>query len=846
MQWPEGLKVALSLVVNSPESMILCWGPQLHFFFNDTYIPLLGPRVEWAMGALFDEVWADARDQAHPIIAEAMAGRSQRFNDMPWKLATDRGQADTWWTFSYSRILGSDGEIAGLFIFTNETTAKVLADMELREMTARQRQTLQQMPGFVAILNGEEHRFDYVNDAYVDIAGQREFLGRTVRDVFPELADQGFYELLDRVYQTGEAFSARAAPIRLTNRPPSEQDRFIDFLYQPVRDTAGVVTGTFVGGYDVTEQVRAQRSLADANKDLELRVNTAVSELMAAEEALRHAQKMEAVGQLTGGIAHDFNNLLTVISTSLQLLQKPRLAEERRQRLLGSISGAVVRASRLTGQLLAFARRQTLQPVVFDAFRNLVSIKEMLQTLVGSRIEVIFESSDSDCIIDVDPAQFDAAIVNLVANARDAIGQTGQIRIQASRVESIPGGTTRPVLKGDFVAITVADTGAGIARELLARVFDPFYTTKPVGQGTGLGLSQVIGFAQQSKGDVRVHSTVGEGTAFTLFLPVSVRPLPIELAPLAAMLPTPAGSVAGRLLYVEDNLEVAGATVALLEDLGYTVVHIDNGDDASARLAVDKIGFAAMLSDVMMAHMDGITLARRVAAEYPNLPVLLCSGYSSVLASTHEHGFKVLPKPFSTDQLAAALRSILPAVPSVEAHPSKLRFPPPLSPQEEAARLADLHSLGLLDADHETDYEDFVLIAAALFDVPTALITLVDGERQWFMARTGRLGKETPRIESVCSYAILMPDEVLVVNDASTDARFSDNAVIAAMTDVQFYAGAPLVTSLGNAIGTLCVFDKVPREANSRQLAALRGLARQVVERIERSRLAGTEVMTAA
>ena len=839
--WPEGLKVALSLVVNSPESMILCWGPDLHFFFNETYIPLLGPRVEWAMGARFDEVWSDAVDQARPIIAAALAGNSQRFNDLPWKLGTDRGPADTWFTFSYSRILGPDGAVAGLFIFTNETTAKVLADAELREITDRQRQTLQQMPGFVGVLSGPDHRFDYVNDAFVEIAGRREYLGRTVREVFPELADQGFYQLLDQVWRTGEPFSAHAMPIRLEHRPPGETDRFIDLLYQPVRNAAGSITGIFVGGYDVTGQVRAQRSLAEANQDLEARVDAAMRDRMAAEEALRHSQKMEAVGQLTGGIAHDFNNLLTVISTSLQLLQKPHLADERRQRLLGSISGAVVRASRLTGQLLAFARRQTLQPVVFDAFRNVVSIREMLHTLTGSRLEISFESAGGEFLVDVDPAQFDAAIVNLVVNARDAMQQSGRIAIKAERVASIGADPSEPAVAGDFIAISVADTGTGIAPELLARVFEPFYTTKAVGHGTGLGLSQVFGFAKQSSGDVRVHSVVGEGTTFTVFLPVSRRPLQSHSTPVEpAASPARFGPESGRLLYVEDDPEVAAATVAILEDLGYAVVAVADGNDALARIATDTAGFAAVMSDVMMAPMDGVTLARRIATDHPHLPILLCSGYSSVLASTREHGFRVLPKPFSIEQLAQALRNLSGAPAAGEPEPAVAPIGTLLNADQEAARLAELRSLAVLDTRQEADYDEIVLLAATLFDAPRALITLVDEERQWFKARNGLLAQETPRIESVCSYAIRNPEEVMVVHDASTDPRFADNPAIRALTDIKFYAGAPLVTSSGHAIGTVCVIDTQPRDADPRQLVALKVLAKQVVERLERQRGTGT------
>jgi signal transduction histidine kinase len=262
--WPEALKVSLSLILNSPESMVLSWGREdLTFFFNTTYIPLLGPRAAWAMGAPFTEVWADGWEQAKPIIEDAFAGRAERFIDLPWKLDTDRGACDTWWSFSYSRVLDGQGEIAGLFIFTNETTARVLADAAardgqeaLRRETERQRLSLQQMPGFVAILSGPDHVFDYVNDAYVAMVGQRQFLGHSVRQVFPELESQGFYELLDQVYASGEPFSARGLPVRLAGEAT---ERYIDFLFQPICDDAGQVSGIFAGGYDITDQVRIEK-----------------------------------------------------------------------------------------------------------------------------------------------------------------------------------------------------------------------------------------------------------------------------------------------------------------------------------------------------------------------------------------------------------------------------------------------------------------------------------------------------------------------------------------------------------------------------------------------------------
>ncbi len=265
--------------------MILAWGREaLTFFFNETYIPLLGPRAAWAMGSPFIEVWADAWAQAKPIIDDAFHGRPKHFVDLPWKLDSDRGAPDTWWSFPYSRVLDSKGEVAGLFIFTNETTGRVLSDAAtkesqeaLRRETKQQRLSLQHMPGFACILSGPEHVYDYVNDAYVALSGQRDFIGRTVRQVFPELEGQGFYELLDRVYSTGEPFSALALPIGLAGET---RPRFIDFHYQPVRGEAAEVIGIFVGGYDITERVRAeQRREALLTLDERLRDQADTAEL---------------------------------------------------------------------------------------------------------------------------------------------------------------------------------------------------------------------------------------------------------------------------------------------------------------------------------------------------------------------------------------------------------------------------------------------------------------------------------------------------------------------------------------------------------------------------------------
>ncbi|MCZ2496048.1 PAS domain-containing protein [Xylophilus sp. Kf1] len=542
--------------------------------------------------------------------------------------------------------------------------------------------------------------------------------------------------------------------------------------------------------------------------------------LQAAEDQLRQSQKMEAVGQLTGGIAHDFNNLLTIISTSIQLLQRPGLPDERRQRFMGSISNAVARAAKLTGQLLAFARRQTLQPVVFDAAQNVAAIGDMVQTLVGSRIEITLQTAQGPraaCMVDVDPGQFDTAVVNMAANARDAMDGTGRLHIHTRRVTGIPALRAAPAVPGDFVAVSVRDTGSGIPADRIDRVFEPFYTTKPVGQGTGLGLSQVFGFAKQSRGDVQVESEPGRGTTFTIYLPLARRRA--TLAPDADADPAPLDSEPrGRLLVVEDNHDVAHAAEATLVELGYQVSVAHGARHALQLLAADPAAYCAVFSDVMMAEMDGIRLARDIRRLYPSIPVLLCSGYSSVLASTEHHEFSLLPKPYSMAALSDALRQAI------------------ASGNAEKARLAELKALAVLDTPEEDDYDRATRLAAGLFDAPIALVSLIDDQRQWFKSRVGLPVRETPREHAFCAHAIAHPRDVMVVNDALQDARFADNPLVLGDPGIRFYAGAPLVTSSGHAIGTICVIDSRPREVDERQLDALRKLAEDVVERLEKSR----------
>jgi PAS domain S-box-containing protein len=369
------------------------------------------------------------------------------------------------------------------------------------------------------------------------------------------------------------------------------------------------------------------------------------------EDALRQAQKVEAVGQLTGGVAHDFNNLLTVIRGSVDLLRRPNISEERRTRYVDAIADTADRATKLTSQLLSFARRQALQPQVFDAAANVASLEGMLATLVGSRIETNYRLPDRPTPVLADPSQFDTAIVNMAVNARDAMNGEGTLTIAVDIVDTRPAVRQHPPVRGDHVAVSITDSGHGISAADIEHIFEPFFTTKGVGHGTGLGLSQVFGFAKQSSGEVIVDSEPGQGTTFTLYLPATAeqtdqgderRAVPRTMAP-------------GCILVVEDNKEVGAFATQALAELGHGTYLAVDADAALAELDRVPGRFDLVFTDVVMPGRSGIELAADIARLHPGLPVVLTSGYSHVLAQEGTNGFELLRKPYSIDELARVL-----------------------------------------------------------------------------------------------------------------------------------------------------------------------------------------------
>ncbi len=378
------------------------------------------------------------------------------------------------------------------------------------------------------------------------------------------------------------------------------------------------------------------------------------AELMQTQDALRQAQKMEAVGQLTGGVAHDFNNLLTIIKSSTDLLRRPDLAPERRKRYVDAISDTVDRASKLTGQLLAFARRQALKPEVFDVRERIDGISDMLRTIVGSRVEIVADVDCQPCFVEADMSQFETALVNMAVNARDAMDGEGTLTIVVRSLPELPLPHGRP---GPHMVLSITDTGTGIEPERLNQIFEPFFTTKEVGKGTGLGLSQVYGFVKQSGGDVAVESEVGHGATFKLFLPLVERPAAVDPGSAGSRVEEHSGR-GQRILVVEDNAEVGRFSTQLLQDLGYETTWAANAKEALDLLGERSGGFDVVFSDVVMPGMSGVEFGREVRRRYPGLPVLLTSGYSHVLASEGPQGFELLHKPYAVEDLSRILRRL--------------------------------------------------------------------------------------------------------------------------------------------------------------------------------------------
>ncbi len=648
-------------------------------------------------------------------------------------------------------------------------------------------QLFAQAPTFTAVLRGPQHVIEFVNPGYLRLVGNRPVVGRQVAEALPDAVAQGYLQLLDRVFSSGEPFIATGARYAVQSSAEEQAvERYVDFVYQPIKDADGNVSGIFVQGADVTPRALAESALRakelqlqDANSALEKLVAERTSQLVSREallstmyehssechavlrelpdgcfcyeevnpatlrlygktrervighttdevfgtrsseingylraalaatgpyhyeraqgdgiveavavavagldarrvvvtardvterrrleQELRQSQKMEAVGQLTGGLAHDFNNLLAAIGGSLEvlrlLLKQGRVAEF--DRYLISASGAVKRAAALTHRMLAFARRQTLDSRPTDLNRLVADIEDLVRRTVGPsiRLEVVGAAGLWSTLVDQN--QLESALLNLCINARDAMPDGGQLTIEtANRWLDEHAARAREVPPGQYLSLCVSDSGTGMSPEVIARAFDPFYTTKPLGQGTGLGLSMVYGFARQSGGQVRIYSEIGKGTTVCLYLPRHRADVPLPVA--SAEVPQSALAVHGAtVLLVDDEPTIRMVAQEVLREHGYITLEAADGVQAM-RILQSPQRIDLLVTDVgLPAGINGRQLADAGRTLRRGLKVLFITGYAENAVIGHGHlepGFHVLTKPFELAELVRRTGAII-------------------------------------------------------------------------------------------------------------------------------------------------------------------------------------------
>ena len=995
--WPQTVRSIVGMMLQSPVPIVTLWGEPGVMIYNDAYSVFAGGRHPRLLGSNVREGWPEVADfNDHVVRTVFRQVQTLSYKDQGLTLDRGDGPAEAWMNLDYSPILSEDGAPLGVIAFVVETTEKVMADRQLRDERLRLQQMYEQAPSFMAMLDGPEHRFTLVNEAYQQLIGHREVLGKPVVEALPDAVEQGYLLILDEVFASGRAY--RTAGARFVMQAPeggTPQTRYVDFVFQPIADSAGKVTGIFVDGIDVTDRIVAQEAIRASEAQFrtfaqampnhvwtappdglldwfnervseysgrepqellglrwveivhpddretaatewqaalasgeryqtEFRIRSAAGEdrwhlvravpirsesgeilrwigtntdiheqkraevetakdrnrlwtlsqelmlvcdyegivtavnpsatrllgwredemvgqslanfvhpddipataaelgrlaqgattlafenryrckdggyrlldwtavpdsgrihgigrditeerratrdrdriwnlspvlkvvasrtgtitaanptwskvlgwlpeetigrsiiefidpadraaatarlarltdgapiatsesailtsdgtqrriawtsvpdgdtiyafgrditaeteaaaaLASSEAALRQAQKMEAIGQLTGGVAHDFNNLLQVVSGNLQLLSRDIAGNETAVRRINNAMEGVARGSRLASQLLAFGRRQPLAPKVINLGKLIRGMDEMLRRALGETIEIESVVAGGLWNTIVDPGNVENALLNLAINARDAMEGSGKLTIEAGNavLDSSYVRQHHDVAPGRYVMLAVTDTGSGIPADIIDKVFDPFFSTKPEGKGTGLGLSMVYGFVKQSGGHVKIYSEPGEGTTIRIYLPRSAEAE-------HELVSHDSGPIAGgteTILVAEDDKGVRETVIETLTDLGYRVLQ---APDAKSALAIVESGIPIdlLFTDVVMpGPMKSTELARRAVERLPGLRVLFTSGYtenSIVHEGRLDEGVELLSKPYSLEQLARKVR----------------------------------------------------------------------------------------------------------------------------------------------------------------------------------------------
>ena len=582
-----------------------------------------GYTADEIIGQHFSRFYTD-EDRATDFPARALrvAAREGRFEAEGWRVRKDGSRF--WAHVVIDPIRGDDGALLGFAKITRDITSKREQESALYESQQRFQMLVQGVRDCALYMLDKNGRITNWN------SGAEAIKGYAADEIVGQHFSR-FYTEDDRA--AGEADRALETALR-NGKYEREAWRvrkdgslfWAHVLIDPIFDEAGEHIGFAKVTRDETDRKKAHDELEETRA------------------ALAQSQKLQALGELAGGVAHDFNNLMTVILGAADFLRRrTELLPAKRQQYVDAIFETATRATKLTDQLLAFGRRRPLRVEVVDVNTAIEALSDMLSRTLGSRIAFKLKLGKDVGRVEADVAQLEMAIVNAVVNARDAMPSGGKLTITT---------TAQPEGSGGTIRVDISDTGLGMPQRVLERAFDPFFTTKPVGQGTGLGLSQIHGFAAQAGGRAELRSAEGQGTTVSIILPATEKPLPDSKGDKAsAALPPNL-----RVLLVEDNLQVRDFAEELLKDIGCQVVSAPSGEEALSILADAKIDL--VLSDVVMPGMSGVELQRQVKQRWPDLPILLATGYSEEALETDQRLSLVL-KPYSAKDLAAAMADAL-------------------------------------------------------------------------------------------------------------------------------------------------------------------------------------------
>ena len=607
-----------AIYVLSPEGIVSSWNAGAQRFKGYSSDEIIGQHF-----SVF--YTSEDRERNAPSQALQTAVSDGRFEDEGWHVRKDGTRF--WASVVIDAIRDAEGTLIGFAKITRDITERKNAAEQLHASEERFRLLVQGVTDYALYMlspsgeitnwnEGAKRIKGYAEDEVINTHFSRFYIEEDVANGLPMKALQtalreGRFESEGwRVRKDGSRFWAHV-------------------VIDPIRDRQGQLLGYAKITRDITERRKAAEDLQKAT------------------EALFHSQKLEAIGKLTGGVAHDFNNLLSIIVNGLGVLQRKR-QDPSEARVLDAMVRAAGRGATLTQQLLSFARQQPLKQDDYDLNDVLGSFEAVLRRAAGGGVEFLVLPAPALPLVRVDAAQFESAVLNLIVNARDATPDGGAITLRTEAVQ-LPPATAGALPAGQYVRVSVQDTGSGMSKDIAAKAIDPFFTTKPLGQGTGLGLSQAYGLAQQSSGDLLIESAPGEGTTVSLYFPAILDQANSQAA---------VAETRDMALVVDDQDDVLEMAVALFDNLGYHVLSARNGEDALAILRREP-HIVVLLSDVVMPGMNGVELARHARTLAPRTKIILASGYAADALNDGNgiENIEFISKPYSVAQLLKLLRT---------------------------------------------------------------------------------------------------------------------------------------------------------------------------------------------